>query len=257
MSTNESKKVALVTGGNRGIGFAISKQLAMQGIAVIIGSRDIRQGEAAAKSIAPSPPASGVTTAATTTTATVSAFELDVTDQDSVDKLTSTVHSKFGKLDILVNNAAVLLDGTNYLASKTDLQIVKATLETNLIGAWRLCQSFVPLMKKNKYGRIVNVSSGAGTVATIRQSLYAPAYSLSKSCLNMLTIMFANELGREASATNILVNAVDPGWVRTDMGGSHAPRSAEEGADTAVWLATLPDSGPTGGLFFDRKRIEW
>jgi NAD(P)-dependent dehydrogenase (short-subunit alcohol dehydrogenase family) len=250
MSTSQSKKVALVTGGNRGIDFAISKQLAQQGISVIIGSRDIRQGEAAARSIAPSPPAGGTTT---TTTTTVSAFELDVTDQDSVDKLTTTIHSKFGKLDILVNNAGVLLDETNNLLSKTDLQIVKATLETNLIGAWRLCQSFVPMMKKNKYGRIVNVSSGAGALATIQQSLYAPAYSLSKSSLNVLTIMFANELRREAA--NILVNAVDPGWVRTDMGGSAAPRSVEEGADTAVWLATLPDSGPTGG-FFDRKRIE-
>ena len=255
MSTSQSKKVALVTGGNRGIGFAISKQLALQGISVIIGSRDIRQGEAAAKSIAPSPTEGG-TTATTTTTTTVSVFELDVTDQDSVDKLTSTIHSKFGKLDILVNNAGVILDETNNLPSKTDLQIVKATLETNLIGAWRLCQSFVPTMKKNKYGRIVNVSSGAGALDSIQRNLYAPAYSLSKSSLNVLTIMFANELRREAAA-NILVNAVDPGWVRTDMGGTTAPRSAEEGADTAVWLATLPDRGPTGGFFYDRKRIEW
>jgi NAD(P)-dependent dehydrogenase (short-subunit alcohol dehydrogenase family) len=254
MSTGQSKKVALVTGGNRGIGFAISKQLALQGISVIIGSRDIRQGEAAAKSIAPSP-AAGVTITRTTPTTTVSAFELDVTDQDSVDKLTDTIRSKFGKLDILVNNAGVLLDETNNLPSKTDLQIVKATLETNLIGAWRLCQSFVPMMKKNKYGRIVNVSSGAGALDTIQQGLYAPAYSLSKSSLNVLTIMFANELRREAA--NILVNAVDPGWVRTDMGGPTAPRSAEEGAETAVWLATLPDRGPTGGFFFDRKRSEW
>jgi NAD(P)-dependent dehydrogenase (short-subunit alcohol dehydrogenase family) len=255
MSTGQSKKVALVTGGNRGIGFAISKQLALQGISVIIGSRDIRQGEAAAKSIAPSPTLGGTTATTRTTTTTVSAFELDVTDQGSVDKLTSTIHSKFGKLDILVNNAGVLLDETNKLPSKTDLQIVKATLETNLIGAWRLCQSFVPMMKKNKYGRIVNVSSGAGSLDTIQQGLYAPAYSLSKSSLNVLTIMFANELRREAA--NVLVNAVDPGWVRTDMGGHTAPRSTEEGADTAVWLATLPDRGPTGGFFFDRKRVEW
>ncbi|MDQ3881736.1 MAG: SDR family oxidoreductase [Thermoproteota archaeon] len=256
MSTSQSKKVALVTGGNRGIGFAISKQLALQGISVIIGSRDIRQGEAAAKSIAPSPTqGASTTTTTTTTTTTVSAFELDVTDQDSVDKLTSTIHSKFGKLDILVNNAGVLLDETNNLPSKTDLEIVKATLETNLIGVWRLCQSFVPMMKKNKYGRIVNVSSGAGALDTIQQGLYAPAYSLSKSSLNVLTIMFANELRREAA--NILVNAVDPGWVRTDMGGPTASRSAEEGADTAVWLATLPDRGPTGGFFYDRKMIEW
>jgi NAD(P)-dependent dehydrogenase (short-subunit alcohol dehydrogenase family) len=243
---NESKKVALVSGGNRGIGFAISKQLALEGISVNIGSRDIQQGEAAAKTIARQMGA---------TTTTVSALALDVTDQESVDRLTSTIHSKFGKLDILVNNAAVLLDESDNLPSKTDLKIVSATLETNLIGAWRLCQSFVPIMKKNRYGRIVNVSSGAGALATIQQSLYAPAYSLSKSSLNILTMMFANEMKR--GNTNVLVNAVDPGWVRTDMGGPNAPRSIEEGADTAVWLATLPDRGPTGGFYFDRKRIEW
>src|SRR4051794_15210327 len=174
MSTSQSKKVALVTGGNRGIGFAISKELALQGVSVIIGSRDIRQGEAAAKSITPSPSAGRTNT--TRTARTVSAFELDVTDQDSVDKLTNTIHSKFGKLDILVNNAGVLFDETNNLPSKTDLQIVRATFETNLIGAWRICQSFVPMMKKNKYGRIVNVSSGAGALDTIQQALYAPAY---------------------------------------------------------------------------------
>ncbi len=256
MSTSQSKKVALVTGGNRGIGFAISKQLSLKGISVIIGSRDIRQGEATAKSIGPLPPAGGTATTSTTKT-TVSVCELDVTDQDSVNRLTSTINSKFGRLDILVNNAGILLDEANNGPSRTDLQIVKATLETNLIGAWRLCQSFLPLMKKNKYGRIVNVSSGAGALATIQQSLYAPAYSLSKASLNVLTIMLANELRREREASNILVNAVDPGWVRTDMGGPAAPRSVEEGADTAVWLATLPDRGPTGGFFFDRKRTEW
>ena len=245
--SNQSTKVALVTGGHRGIGFAISKQLTQQGISIIIGSRDIRQGEAAAKTIARQ---------VDDTPTTVSALALDVTDQDSVDRLTRTIHSKFGKLDILVNNAAVLLDESNTLPSKTDLEIVRATLETNLIGAWRLSQSFVPIMKKNKYGRIVNVSSGAGALATIQQSLYAPAYSLSKSSLNILTIMFANEMKR-GGTNNVLVNAVDPGWVRTDMGGPNAPRSVEEGADTAVWLATLPDRGPTGGFFFDRKRIEW
>jgi NAD(P)-dependent dehydrogenase (short-subunit alcohol dehydrogenase family) len=240
MSKSSQSKVALVTGGNRGIGLAIARQLAKEGISVVIGARDIRRGMEAAKTIAPDE------------TRLVTVLAIDVTDQDSVDNLSYTIHSRFAKLDILVNNAGVLLDETN-LPSKTDMHIVRSTLETNLIGAWRLCQSFVPTMKKNKYGRIVNVSSGAGAFGTMEESLYAPAYSLSKSGLNALTIMLANEL----RGTNILVNAVCPGWVRTDMGGPNAPRSVEEGADTAVWLATLPDNGPTGGFFLDRNRIEW
>lgn len=244
---SQSKKVALVSGGNRGIGLAIAKKLAKHEEikVVVIGSRDIRRGMEAAKTIA-------TDNGGTMTAATVSAMALDVTNQDSVDSLARTIHSKFGKLDILVNNAGILLDRTD-LPSKTDLQIVPSTFETNLIGAWRLCQSFVPMMKKNKYGRIVNVSSGTGALCAIKESLYAPAYSLSKLALNGLTIMLANEL----KGTNTLVNAVCPGWVRTDMGGPNAPRSAEEGADTAVWLATLPDDGPTGGFFLDRNRIEW
>ena len=252
MPVKQTEKVALVTGGNRGIGFAIAKQLAALGVSVIIGSRDRRQGERAAESIS----ANRHNTTNKTTPKAASAFELDVTDQSSIDNLTNVIRSEYGRVDILVNNAGILLDGGNYLPSRTDLQIVRPTFETNLIGAWRLCQSFVPMMKENRYGRIVNVSSGAGALATIQQSLYAPVYSLSKASLNVLTIMFANELQRERAA-DILVNAVDPGWVRTDMGGRAAPRSAEEGADTAVWLATLPHGGPTGGFFFDRNRIEW
>jgi NAD(P)-dependent dehydrogenase (short-subunit alcohol dehydrogenase family) len=236
----EDSRIALVTGGNRGIGLAIAKRLAANKIGVVIGSRDIRRGQEAAKAIKQEGEGDAV------------AFALDVTDQSSVDELNKLIRSNFSRLDILVNNAGILLDKSS-LPSKTDLQVVRSTLETNLIGAWRLCKSFVPLMKKNRYGRIVNISSGAVAFSTMAESLYAPAYSLSKSALNALTIMLANELG----GTNITVNAVCPGWVRTDMGGPNAPRSAEEGADTAVWLATLPDKGPTGGLYFDRSRIEW
>ena len=235
-----SAKLALVTGGNRGIGLAVAKQLAKKGISVIVGARDIRLGEAAAKTIK----SSG--------TATASAAALDVTDKASVDKLARMIHSKFGRLDILVNNAAILLDKTG-IPSETDLQIVRSTLETNLIGAWGLCNAFVSKMKKNRFGRIVNVSSGAGALQVMAESLYAPAYSLSKTALNALTIMLATELRN----TNVLVNAVCPGWVRTDMGGPSAPRSVEEGADTATWLATLPDGGPSGGFFYDRNKTDW
>jgi NAD(P)-dependent dehydrogenase (short-subunit alcohol dehydrogenase family) len=181
-------------------------------------------------------------------------MELDISNQVSVDSLLDEVEKTFGRLDILVNNAAILIDKDNVTASNADLETVKATLETNLIGAWRMCKTFIPLMKKNGYGRIVNVSSGAGEFEYMATSGgYWPAYSVSKASLNALTVMLASEL----RGTNILVNAVCPGWVRTDMGGSNATRSVEEGAATPVWLATLPDGGPTGHNYYDKKRISW
>jgi NAD(P)-dependent dehydrogenase (short-subunit alcohol dehydrogenase family) len=181
-------------------------------------------------------------------------MELDISNQVSVDSLLDEVEKTFGRLDILVNNAAILIDKDNVTASNADLETVKATLETNLIGAWRMCKAFIPLMKKNGYGRIVNVSSGAGEFEYMATSGgYWPAYSVSKASLNALTVMLASEL----RGTNILVNAVCPGWVRTDMGGSNATRSVEEGAATPVWLATLPGGGPTGHNYYDKKRISW
>ncbi|HEX2472736.1 MAG TPA: SDR family oxidoreductase [Nitrososphaera sp.] len=236
-------QVALVTGSNRGIGFEIAKQLSMKKIQVILTSRDSANGEAAARKIA----GDGAKK--------VVAMKLDVSNQVSVDNLSDEVEKTFGRLDILVNNAAILIDKDNVVASYADLETtVKTTLETNLIGAWRMCRAFIPLMKNNGYGRIVNVSSGAGEFKYMATSGgYWPAYSVSKASLNALTVMLASEL----RGTNILVNALCPGWVRTDMGGSNAPRSVEEGAATPVWLATLPDGGPTGRNFFDKKQINW
>ena len=237
-----SQQVALVTGSNRGIGFEIAKQLSMNKIQVIITSRNPADGDAAVRKLA----RDGVTK--------VVSMELDVSDQLSVESVLDKVEKTFGKLDILVNNAAILIDRDDVTASNADLEIVKVTLETNLIGAWRLCKAFIPLMKKNGYGRIVNVSSGAGEFEYMAKSSgYWPAYSVSKTSLNALTVMLASELKR----SNILVNAVCPGWVRTDMGGSNAPRSVEEGAATPVWLATLPDGGPTGHNYYDKKQIGW
>ena len=236
------QQVALVTGSNRGIGFEIAKQLAMKKIEVILTSRDSANGEAAVRKIA----RDGVKK--------VVAMKLDVSNQVSVNNLLDKVEKTFGRLDILVNNAAILIDKHNVVASNADLETVKATLETNLIGAWRMCKAFIPLMKKNSFGRIVNVSSGAGEFEYMATSGgYWPAYSVSKASLNALTVMLASEL----KGTNILVNAVCPGWVRTDMGGSNATRSVEEGAATPVWLATLPDGERTGHIFFDKKQINW
>jgi NAD(P)-dependent dehydrogenase (short-subunit alcohol dehydrogenase family) len=236
------EQIALITGSNRGIGFEIAKQLAMKKIQVILTSRNSANGEAAVRKLAKDD------------VKKVVAMELDVSNQVSVDKLSDEVEKTFGRLDILVNNAAILIDKDNVTASNADLETVRATLETNLIGAWRMCKTFIPLMKKNSFGRIVNVSSGSGEFEYMATSGgYWPAYSVSKASLNALTVMLASEL----KGTNILVNAVCPGWVRTDMGGSNATRSVEEGAATPVWLATLPDGGPTGHNYYDKKQISW
>jgi len=228
-----------VTGGNRGIGLEISRQLAEVGHQVILGAREVSQGEAAAKKLA-------------SKDLKVFSAKLDVTDQTTIDNAVGFVRSDFGRLDILVNNAGILIDETDR-PSESNLQTVRTTLETNLLGPWRLCQAVIPMMKREKYGRIVNVSSGAGAFADMAESVYAPAYSVSKASLNALTVILATEL----RGTNVLVNAVCPGWVKTDMGGANAPRSVKHGADTAVWLAMLPDNGPSGGFFRDRAKIDW
>ena len=236
------QQVALVTGSNRGIGFEIAKQLALRKIQVVLTSRNPTNGEAALRKLT----RDGVKK--------VVFMQLDISNQVSVDNLSNEVEKTFGRLDILVNNAAILIDRDDVVASNVDLEVVKATLETNLIGAWRMCKAFIPVMKKNGYGRIVNISSGAGQFEYMATSGgYWPAYSVSKASLNALTVMLASEL----RGTNILVNAVCPGWVRTDMGGSNAPRSVEEGAATPIWLATLPDGGPTGQNYYDKKQISW
>jgi NAD(P)-dependent dehydrogenase (short-subunit alcohol dehydrogenase family) len=236
------EQLALVTGSNRGVGLEIVKQLAMKQITVILTSRNSVNGEAAVRKLAKD----GIKR--------VVHMALDVSNQASVNRILDKVEKTFGRLDILVNNAAILIDKDNVTASNADLETVKTTLETNLIGAWRMCKAFIPLMKRNGYGRIVNVSSGAGEFEYLASSGgYWPAYSVSKTSLNALTAMLASEL----RGTNILVNAVCPGWVRTDMGGPDATRSVEEGAVTPVWLATLPDGGPTGYNYYDKKQSRW
>ena len=155
-----------------------------------------------------------------------------------------------GRVDVLVNNAAILL-GENDDVFSIATDDYRRTFETNLFGVIEVCRAFVPAMAHAGYGRVVNVSSGAGQLATM--STYAPAYSMSKAALNAFTRILADTY----RSSGVLANVVDPGWVRTDMGGPSAPRSPQEGADTIVWLATLPDRGPTGGFFRDRRAIEW
>jgi NAD(P)-dependent dehydrogenase (short-subunit alcohol dehydrogenase family) len=175
---------------------------------------------------------------------------MDVTDLASIQAAERAISERFGGVDVLVNNAAVLLAESREVLS-IPLSDYRRTFEANLFGAIEVCRAFVPGMASRNYGRVVNLSSGAGQLSTM--STYAPAYSMSKAALNAFTrILAATYRGR-----GVLANAVDPGWVRTDMGGLSAPRSVEEGADTTVWLATLPDDGPSGGFFRDRQPIPW
>ena len=175
---------------------------------------------------------------------------LDVTSIDSIHALARDIEHRFHGIDVLVNNAAVLLaENGDVLAIDSDTY--RATFETNVFGAIAMSRAFVPGMVERRYGRVVNVSSMAAQLATM--GTYAPAYSMSKAALNA----FTRQLAATTAGTGVLVNAACPGWVRTEMGGRNAPRTVEEGADTIVWLATLPVDGQSGGFFSDRRPIEW
>ena len=227
------KRIAVVTGANRGIGLEICRQLTKTGMYVILTARDGSKAKAAGDEIA------------------VESHPLDVDEDESVKSFVRWLTGTHGRCDVLVNNAGVMLDPRGSRIPDTKIETWRATLETNLLGPLRMIQAILPLMKKNRYGRIVNLSSGQGQLSEM--SVGTPAYRVSKTALNALTRTTAAEL----HGTGILVNAMCPGWVRTDMGGSGAPRGVEQGADTAVWLATLPDNGPSGGYFRDRKPIPW
>ena len=230
------KKIALVTGANRGIGFETCRQLSQLGLTVVLTSRDAAKGEVATKQLAEK----GLD---------VVFYRLDVSARNDIEYAFDKIKQQFGRLDILVNNAAILYD-TFQSAVNADLEVVGKALATNLYGPWLLCQAFIPLMEGNGYGRIVNVSSGAGSLHYMEGG--TPAYGISKVALNALTRKLASEL----SGTGILVNSVDPGWVATDMGGLGG-RPVEEGAKGVVWAATLPDNGPSGGFFYDGKPEPW
>lgn len=231
-------KIALVTGGNRGIGLEICRQLAEKGITVLMGSREMAKGEKAASRLH----RQGITN--------IHPYQLTVDDEDSIQRLYAKIASDFNRLDILINNAGIFPDTVNSLLA-VDLDVIRQAMDVNAFAPLRLIQVLLPLMKKYRGGRIVNVSSGMGALETL--GMGDPAYRFSKMVLNQFTWVLAQEL----HGTGIKINAIKPGWVRTDMGGSSAPRSVEEGADTAVWLATLPDDGPHGGFFFDRQPVDW
>jgi NAD(P)-dependent dehydrogenase (short-subunit alcohol dehydrogenase family) len=233
----QEKRIAVVTGANRGIGLETCRQLSQQGIFTILTSREESKGKAALDTLRQEG-------------GDLISHQLDITDQESINRLDAFILERYGRCDILVNNAGVFLDrGLSIFEVPIDL--LKETLEINSFGALDMCRTFLPLMEKHGYGRIINVSSGMGMISTL--SGYSSAYKLSKVLLNAMTRIMADEVKEK----NIKINTMDPGWVRSDMGGTSAPRSLAQGADTIVWLANLPADGPTGGFFGDRQPIHW
>lgn len=233
-----AKRIAIVTGANRGIGREIARQLMKEDVFVVAGVRDPAKCEAVAAELRGEGD-------------NVVAFPLDVNDTRMVRLFVEQVVKQHGMPSILVNNAGIFPESSKALVEDTPTSLWRQTFETNLFGVVRMCREVIPHMKKLRYGRVVNISSGMGQMSQMTAG--SPAYRVSKAAVNALTITLAAEV----KGTGILVNSMSPGWVRTDMGGPDAPRTPAEAADTAVWLAMLPSSGPTGQFFRDRKPIPW
>ena len=240
--------IALITGANKGLGLETGRQLGKLGYTVLLGSRDALKGEVAARQLRDD----GVD---------ARVMKLDVTKQADIDAAAVQIESEFGKLDVLVNNAGVMIEKgwTKNTTSETTMENLRATFEANVFAVFAVTKAMLPLLLKSEAGRIVNVSSILGSVslqATKDSPTYSTklfAYNASKAALNMLTISLAHELRN----TKIKVNSAHPGWVKTDLGGSAAPMSVVDGAKTEVQLATLGEDGPTGGFFHTGKDIPW
>jgi len=234
-------RAAFITGANKGLGLEIARQLGRQGVTVVLGARDKAKGNAAADELK----AEGID---------AHAVKLEVTNEADVAALPEFFKSKFGRLDILINNAGVALD-----FGGVTIDIFRQTYETNLFAPYFITQALLPLLKASPAGRIVNHSSVMGSIATIGDSnsfpleMIAPVYCSSKSALNMLTVTTARTL----AGTNVKINAAHPGWVKTDLGSDRAPMEVVDGAKTAVALALLPDDGPSGGFFHLGERLPW
>lgn len=230
----------MITGANKGIGKEIARQLGEQGITVVLGARTLAKAQSAVDELK----AAGID---------AHAVELEVTNAKHISALPGFFQNKFGRLDILVNNAGVLYDFDGDVTVDT----FRRTYETNVFGPFAITKALLPLLKQSPAGRIVNHSSILGSLQMISSgaggSFAVPAYTSSKAALNMLTVVQALEL----KDTNVKVNAAHPGWVKTAVGGENAPLDVTEGAKTAVELALLPDSGPTGGYFHAGKPLPW
>jgi NAD(P)-dependent dehydrogenase (short-subunit alcohol dehydrogenase family) len=243
--SEQNKKIALITGANRGIGFETARQLGQQGIKVLVGARTEENGkEAEAKLKAEGFDAEFVL--------------LDVEDAQTHQRAAEIIEERFGKLDVLVNNAAIALDG-EFKSSTVSLDMLRKTFDTNFFGVIALTQALLPLIKKSEAGRIVNVSSGLGSLTQNSDPSWdfyqvkPLAYNSSKTALNAFTVMLAHEL----KDTNIKVNSADPGYTATDLNGHSGYKTVEQGASIIVELAILPESGATGSYFDDKGVLPW
>ncbi len=239
-------KIALVTGANKGIGKDIARQLGALGMTVLIGARDAGRGEEAAAELR----ASG---------ADAHALIIDVTDPATLDAAAVKIEQDYGRLDVLINNAGISIDAFGSPASATSLDTLRRTYETNVFGVASVTKAFLPLLKKSEAGRIVNMSSGLGSLTENSDpdgqyvGVKPLAYNSSKAALNMMTVIFADEL----KDTPIKVNAADPGYTATDLNGHSGPRTVEQAAAVGLHLATLPADGPTGGFFDENGVVPW
>ena len=231
------KKIAVVTGGNRGIGFQVCRDIAKKGFKVLLTARNSEKGMESAEILQ----SEGLD---------VTFYELDVSSAESIDTFYNRVAEEFGRIDVLVNNAAIIPDARSSGLS-LEIQELQVSLETNVYGIILLSQKIITLMIKNNYGRIINMSSGMGQFADMGSGYLA--YRISKTAVNTITKVLANE----TDSHNIQINSVDPGGVKTEMGGAGASLSVEEGADTIVWLSTQPDDSPTGMVYKKREIIPW
>ncbi|GEO67576.1 SDR family oxidoreductase [Levilactobacillus spicheri] len=241
--TEPTRKIALITGADRGIGFETAKELGQQGYVVLIGSRNVKRGQVAVEQL------KALDIVADT-------LEIDVTDQQTVQRAADQISNTYQKLDVLINNAGIALPDDE-LPSTVSVDVLRQTFDTNFFGSFAVTQIMLPLIRKAKAGRIVSLSSSVGSLNwqshPIEGAPINPAYAASKNGVNALTVMFAREL----KGTAIKVNAADPGWTATDLNGFNAPRSVAEGAQIVVKLATLPADGPSGQLISESGEIAW
>lgn len=236
------KKIAVVTGASRGLGYATSEALAKMGYKVIMAMREPEKAQPQMNALK-------------TKDLDVTAFQLDVANEKSIENFVGKLKREIGGLDVLVNNAGIFIDdedGGDRSVFKTKSSTILKTFTTNTLGPFLLAQKLLPLMIEGQYGRIVNVSSGMGQLSEMNAG-YA-AYRLSKTALNAVTKIFSQEVQGQG---DILVNSVCPGWVKTEMGGAGATRTVDQGIKGIVWAATLPKGGPSGGFFRDGERLDW